>query len=184
MKPRVLNRICAHPIALSWLLGALALNALVLGAFSNEVSLATILGDWRAAGYLFAAVIPISLLGYFLGMFMCWSLLRIACSRFNGAPLKVGDRVVILSGPRRGDTVVVYEITVGQGGWHLARLDLGAEHRKRFSDIFEEYSVMKMGGGGTPPPDAAGSGTPTAPAPPDQQQRPGQVSKKANPLPL
>jgi len=77
-------------------------------------------------------------------MFTCWPLIRVVCSRFNGAPLKIGDRVLILAGPHKGNTAEVYEITVGQGGWELARLDLGQERKERFRDIFEEYSVLKV----------------------------------------
>ena len=51
---------------------------------------------------------------------------------------------MILSGPHTGDIVQVYEITVGQGGWDLARLALGQECKDRFTDIFEEYALLKI----------------------------------------
>ena len=77
-------------------------------------------------------------------MFTCWPLVRVICSRYNGAPLKTGDQVMILSGPQKGKIFEVYEITVGQGGWELARLDLGEERKEKFRDIFEEYSLLKI----------------------------------------
>ncbi len=70
----------------------------------------------RVVLWLMAAAIPTSLLGFFLGMFTCWPWIRVICSRFNSAPLQIGDRVLILSGPQKGTTAEVYEITVGQGG--------------------------------------------------------------------
>ena len=94
--------------------------------------------------FLLGALIPTSLLGLFLGMFTCWPLIRVVCSRLNGAPLRPGDQVVILSGAHKGDIAEVYEITVGQGGWNLARLDLGPERKDQFTDIFEEYSLFKI----------------------------------------
>jgi hypothetical protein len=85
-----------------------------------------------------------TLLGYFLGMFVCWPAVRIACTRYNAASLKSGDQVMILSGPQKGNIAEVYDITVGQGGWNLARLDLGQERKEKFRDIFEEYSLLKI----------------------------------------
>jgi hypothetical protein len=84
--------------------------------------------------------------GYFLGMFTCWPLVRVICSRYNSAPLRAGDHVMVLSGPQKGTTAEVYEITVGQGGWNLARLDIGQERRKKFADIFEQYALLKLNG--------------------------------------
>lgn len=79
-----------------------------------------------------------------MGMLTCWPLVRVVCSRYNGAPLQVGDRVMILSGPQKGRIGEVYQITTGQGGWDLAKLDLGQEIGEIFMDIFEEYAVMKI----------------------------------------
>jgi hypothetical protein len=105
--------------------------------------------------FLLFAVVAATGLGCFLGMFTCWPLIRPICSRFNGAPLKTGDRVVVLAGPHEGTTAQVYEITTGQGGWDLARLDLGPAHRDKFTDVVEEYSVLKIKG----EPDGAAKGS-------------------------
>jgi hypothetical protein len=145
MTPGVLNRICAHPKIVSWVLGACALNAVVLTGFlSNEARRSAVAADWRVMVWLLLAMIPASLLGYFLGMFTCWPWVRPVCSRLNGSPLRGGDRVLILSGPQKGAIADVYEISVGQGGWDLARLDLGPERKACCTDIFEEYSLLKI----------------------------------------
>lgn len=146
MRPNVLNRICAHPIIVSWFVGAWALNAVVLTLGLRGVRLAGFGLNLKEAAVLPLVVIATTGLGFFLGMFTCWPWIRAICGRFNGAPLKPGDHVFILSGPHRGTTRRVYEITTGQGGWNLARLDLGAGCKEKFSDIFEEYSVLKIQG--------------------------------------
>jgi len=133
-------------VVISWVLGACALDAAVITLLSKEASMFTIAADWRAALWLFAALIPTSALGYFLGMFTCWPLVRVICCRYNLAPLKAGHHVMVLSGPQKGITAEVCEITVGQGGWNLARLDIGEERCKKFNDLFEEYSLLKVNG--------------------------------------
>ena len=155
MTPSVLNRICARPVVVSWIIGACVLDAVVLTLPSSGVRLTSIASDWQGTAFLMLAVVAATGLGWFLGMFTCWPWIRPICSRFNGAPLKTGDHVLILSGPHRGTTAQVYEITTGQGGWDLARLDLGPLHREKFTDIFEEYSVLKIKG----EPDGAANGS-------------------------
>ena len=144
MTPGTLNRICAHPVIISWILGACVSNGAVIWLFSNKVSLFSAAADWQSMLCLLIALITSSLLGYFVGMFTWWPLIRVVCSRLNGAPLKTGDQVMILSGPQKGNTAEVYEITIGQGGWDLARLNLGHEHKTRFKDIYEAYSLLKI----------------------------------------
>ncbi|MBE0540905.1 MAG: KOW motif-containing protein [Verrucomicrobia bacterium] len=146
MRPRLLNKVCAYPVAVSWVIGACALDVAIVVLLSKEVTLTAIASDWQAAMFLALSIIPATLLGYFVGMFTCWPFVRPICSRVNGAPFKAGDRVMILSGPQKGHTAEVHEITVGQGGWNLARVELGEERRKEFRDIFEEYSLLKMNG--------------------------------------
>ena len=146
MAPGPLNKICAHPIIVSWVLGACVLNTIVVASIFRGASLSAIFSDWQTTLFLVWILVPTTLLGYFLGMFTCWPLIRVICSRYNAAPLKAGDQVMILSGPQKGKIAVVYEITSGQGGWDLARLDLGQERNKKFTDIFEEYSLLKLKG--------------------------------------
>jgi hypothetical protein len=146
MTPSVLNNICARPVVISWIIGACVLDGLLLTVPSNGLQLISIASDWQGAAFLLLAVVAATGLGFFLGMFTCWPWIRHICSRINGAPLRIGDRVLVLSRRHRGTTTQVYEITTGQGGWDLARLDLGTAHRDKFTDIFEEYSVLKVNG--------------------------------------
>jgi len=147
MRPTTLNKVCARPVAVSWFLGACGLDATIVVLLSKEVSVSSITSDWRASLFLVLALIPGTLLGYFAGMFTCWPFVRPICSRFNGAPFRVGDQVMILSGPLSGGSAEVEDITPGQGGWGVVWLDLGPERRRRFSNIFEQYSLLKISRG-------------------------------------
>ena len=152
MTSRLLNKVSAHPVAVSWVLGACALDATVIVLLSKEVTLTAIVSDWQVGLFLALGLIPATLLGYFVGMFTCCPFVRPICSRFNGAPFKVGDHVMILAGPLRGGMADVEEITTGQGGWDVVWLDLGPDRRKKVNNIFEEYSLLKTNGeqGGAP----------------------------------
>jgi len=147
MVPSVLNKVCAHPMVVTWVLGACALHGVIYVSVWREVPVSALVSDWQAILLLVLAIIAATLLGFFVGMFTCWPLVRIICSRYNAAPLQAGDQVMILSGPEKGKIAEVYEITKGQGGWNLAKLDLGQERAERFRDIFEEYSLFKLKGG-------------------------------------
>jgi len=130
---------------ITWALGACVLDAgIIVSLISPDAALSNIVSDWQTILLLVWILIPSTGLGFFLGMFTCWPLVRVFCSRYNGAPLKVGDQVLILIGPDKGKTSEVWEITVGQGGWELARLNLGEERSQKFRDIFEEYSLLKI----------------------------------------
>ena len=168
MTPSVLNRVCARPVLICWIVGACVLDAVVLTVPSNGVRLTSIASDWKGWAFLILAVVAATGLGYFLGMFTCWPWIRPICSRFNGAPFKSGDHVVILAGPLRGTTAEVEDITKGQGGWDVVWLDLGPERRKTFSNIFEEYLLMRIKKGEQ---DAAPNSRPPRqlPTPPDIQ---------------
>lgn len=130
------HRIAAHPIAISWAVSALALNAALLGCLLQG---SLIWVSWATL----ALIIGLSILAYFIGMLLLWPLFRVVCSKINGAPFGVGERVLILTGPHRGRLVSVYEITAGQGGWNLLRLELGQDAKDSYKDIFEEYAVVR-----------------------------------------
>ena len=143
--PNALNKICAHPVAVSWVLGACALNAAVFGSICHGVSLSAVVFDWQTILLLVWIFIPTTLLGYFLALFTCLPMLfMVICRRYNGAPFKAGDQVMILSGPQKGKIARVYEMTVGQAGQKLARVDLGQGYQNNFTDIFEEYALFKI----------------------------------------
>jgi hypothetical protein len=165
MTPSVLNRICARPVVISWMIGACVLDTLVLKVPSNGVRLTSIASDWQGMSFLLLALTAATGLGYFLGMFTCWPWIRPLCSKVNGAPFKLADSVMILTGPLRGTTAEVEDITKGQGGWDVIWLGLGPERRKHFSNIFEEYSLFKMRRGeqGASPNSRPPSRLPTSP---------------------
>ncbi len=146
MKPSLLHRICARPVAVSWVIGAAVLDTLLLTVPLNGVRLTCIAIDSQGMALLLLAVVAATGFGYFLGIFTCWPWIRPICGRVNGAPLQTGDCVLVLVGRHRGCTAQVYEMTTGQGGWNLARLDLGPSHRDKFTDVVEEHSVLKIGG--------------------------------------
>ncbi len=84
MTPSVLHRICARPVAVSWIIGACVLDVLVLRLPSNGVRLISIASNWQGMAFLLLAVVAATGLGFFLGMFTCWPWIRPICSRFNG----------------------------------------------------------------------------------------------------
>ncbi len=126
-----------------WVVGAIALNAGCIAGLSREVSWG-VLAEPEVLFLLVIAFIPITILGYFVGAFTCGFWIVPLCRRCNGSSLKKGDKVTILSGPNRGGVAEVYEITIGQGGQELARLDLGPETKETYMDIFEGYQVLKI----------------------------------------
>jgi hypothetical protein len=164
MNPSALNRVCAHPVAVTWALGAAGLDGLIVILFGREVSLATILSDWQASLLLALALVLGAGLGYFAGMFTLWPLVRRTCSRLNGAPFTIGDRVMILCGPLKGNIAAVEDITPGQGGWGVVWLELGPERRLKFSNLFEQYSLLNLGRGES---GGAASGSGPGPSQPD-----------------
>lgn len=142
--PSLLNRICAHPMIISWGVGAIILDAALLAVVFTNASLHAIATDGRGMFCLGAALFAATLLGFFLGMFTCWPVIRFACSRHNGGALRAGDEVLILTGPHRGKRTRVYEMIVGQGGWSLARLNLGSSAQRHHTYIFEVYSLLNI----------------------------------------
>ena len=144
MKLNVLNRICARATVISCALGAFSVDAALLVLMSNQVSLSDITSDWLATIYLGLGLIPAGLLGFIFGMIFFYPWVRPICSRLNGAPFKPGELVMVLTGPLKGRTAKVKEITVGQGGWNLVLLDLAPEIVKQFGEIFEEYSLIRV----------------------------------------
>jgi hypothetical protein len=114
MAATAFNRICAHPMAICWIVGALVLDVVLLVCPVNGGRVTMIATDWQGVAYLLLALVATTGLGFCAGVFACWPWMRPLCSRFNGAPLKVGDRVEILTGPHRGTTTSVYEVTAAR----------------------------------------------------------------------
>ena len=73
---------------------------------------------------------------------MFWLVVRLS-RRINGAPFAIGDFVTILAGPKTGTVARVYDLTRGQGGDLLPRLDLGNEARDKYLDIFDDHTLLR-----------------------------------------
>jgi hypothetical protein len=82
-------------------------------------------------------------LGFFFGGFTLLLLVLRVCRHINGAPFSVGEYVTILTGPKTGTVAKVYELTPGQGGGLLPRVDLGAESRAECFDVFSDYELLR-----------------------------------------
>ena len=142
MKPKVTNVICAYPMLLSWLIGAAVLDTLVVFAIAGHSSWSVLIAPTLLGSVAFALV-PATLLGWFLGMFTCWPFVSRICTRYNGAPFAVGEDVVILGGRCRGTVTKIYETTKGQGGQTLLKLDIGQEMKETHLDLYDEYSITR-----------------------------------------
>ena len=147
MTPNVLNRVCARPVLICWIVGALISDVIMLTVPSDGVRLISVASDPRGCLVLILAVIGATGLGLYVGMFTCWFWIRPLCCQLNGAPFKIGDRALIMAGRLRGTVAEVEDITQGQGGQDVVWLDLGPERGKKFSNIFEEFSLMKIKNG-------------------------------------
>lgn len=86
------------------------------------------------------------LLGYIFGMMVFGLLLTRAGGFFNGAPFRVGERVIILSGKWAGQSAIVREQMIGQGGVRLLRLNLRTGEIPNRDNFFEECRVMREAG--------------------------------------
>ena len=125
---------------ISWFLGATVLNCIIVVLFINKLAKPGVLFRPEVLLPFVIGMIPTTLLGYFVGMFTCWPLVRTLCCRINGAPFHIGESVVIISGPHKGTAADVYETLKGQGGWNLLRLEID---QAKYTDIVEEYSVLR-----------------------------------------
>ena len=82
-------------------------------------------------------------LGFFVGGIPFFWLVARVCRRVNGGPYAVGDRVTILTGRNAGTRTTVYELTRGQAGDLLPRVELGAEARGKYLDICDDFILLR-----------------------------------------
>ncbi len=130
-------------MTISWVLGTLMLWISATYALRREGVFPEVFTDVTSILCLLLAYACLSGLGFFAGAFtVLWLVIRV-CRYINGAPFVVGDHVTILTGPRTGTIARVYELSVGQGGGLLPRLDLGAEVAAKYLDIFDDYSLLR-----------------------------------------
>ncbi|WP_372366918.1 hypothetical protein [Candidatus Uabimicrobium sp. HlEnr_7] len=124
------NYIFAKPILLTWFISAAILNVSVYMLFpieniSNEIQQIAI-----------TRVALLSLLGFFLGMFTIWPIVRKVCIQANGGLYNKDDYIFVISGKNKGILAKVEELTVGQGGWELLVLNT------KDNNIIEQYQAL------------------------------------------
>ena len=140
-KPSWLQRLLAHKATYLFIPTVAAIFAEWQSIACTGVTLRDLM-DWRCAAWLVAVILTSGPFGFFLGClvapFLSIPLMRLA-DRLNHGPFKVGDRVQIITGEFAG---TVTTITDGWQGFSV-RVDLGADARKSFKDIFQRNELMR-----------------------------------------
>lgn len=139
-----MNRLWAHPLHMTCILGALGLNVLVFTGMPEVVTLAVIFADVRMLLLALTGALAMGGVGAILAMMLVWPVIRKVCCRLNGAPFKPGDEVRVLTGTHQGQTARVIEVTQGQGGWDLLELDLERTKADSNPTLFNEYQLLKL----------------------------------------
>jgi len=131
---------------ISWVIGTLVLWVIATVALHREGLFPAVFMELTPLICLLVVYACLSGLGLFVGAFtVLWLVIQV-CRRINGAPFRVGDHAIILTGPRAGTVARVYELTRGQGGGLLPRLDLGAECRDKYRDILDDFTLLRHRG--------------------------------------
>ncbi len=131
VKPRILHSICAHPLAISWCLGAAAIDIAIVSRIADGATDLLVVFQSGVILPLLVSLISGTLLA-FLPSVVIYLPLSSLCRKFNGAPFRVGDSVLILSGPHKGTMAEVYGTTVGQGGEKLLKLSLAPKYKEQY----------------------------------------------------
>ena len=130
-------------MTISWLLGTLMLWIPVTISLRNDGVFFASFSQPTMLLWLLLEYASLAGLGFFAGVFTSLWWVVWLCRRSNGAPFTVGDHVTILVGPHAGTMTTVYELTRGQAGNLLPKLDLGATCREKYLDIFEDYTLIR-----------------------------------------
>ncbi len=139
-----LHKMCAYPQTICWVIATITIWIPLTIEFSHSGIFSDLLDSWSNIPLLFICYTAFSGLGFFLGaLCLSWFIYPL-CRSINGAPHKTGEQVMILSGPHSGYTAQIYEITAGQGGQPLPRLDLGIDVKESYQDIFEDYELLRL----------------------------------------
>ena len=104
------------------------------GLFTKSSGILSVLEGMLAI----AAAYP---LGALLGILVLGRLLYPLVSWLAGAPFTVGDRVMILRGPRKRKVAEVYEVWESRG---QVRLHLSNEESDDVADVFSENEVVRI----------------------------------------
>lgn len=138
MKPRFYHFWGAHLTSIVSQTGGVMLVSIVSvlcsGLFTEAADTSSVL-----AGILAIAVAyP---LGALLGILVFGGLLYPVVAWLAGAPFAVGDKVMILRGPRKQKITEVYEVWDSRG---QVRLRLSDDEREAVADVFSCYEVVRI----------------------------------------
>ena len=140
----IIHKVCAYPMVLSWIIGTLLIWIPLSRVFAANGVFAAIPKDFSISLLLVVIYVVTSGLGFFVGaVLVIWFVFPV-CRRVNGAPHEKGERVLILTGKHSGTSTSIYEISKGQGGQPVLRVDLGDEVKEMFGDFYEEESLLRL----------------------------------------
>ncbi|WP_218280150.1 hypothetical protein, partial [Verrucomicrobium spinosum] len=110
------HRFCAEPIIIAWMLGALITWAPLMIWLAGHGVIELLSSDWTAVVLLLICLLALWPVGYVVAVgFMGRRIMR-ACERWNGGPYRLGERVMILSGPWSGRGAFIHEKSVARLG--------------------------------------------------------------------
>jgi hypothetical protein len=101
-------------------------------------------------------------LGALLGILVLGRLFYPLVSWLAGAPFAIGDKVMILRGPRKRKVAEVYEVWESRG---QVRLSLSQEESDGVADVFSENEVFRIKEPNRPPQGTPGSRSASTAAP-------------------
>jgi hypothetical protein len=153
MKPRFYHYWGAHLLAIVSQVGGVLLVSVVS---ISCASLFTGSGDMLSVAEGILAIAAAYGLGALLGILILGRLFYPVVSWLVGAPFAVGDKVMILRGPRIRKIAEVYEVWDSRG---QVRLRLSDEEHDAVADVFMCYEVFRI-----KEPNKALQATATAPA--------------------
>ncbi len=96
---------------------------------------------WELSIAIISSIAAAYAAGSLIGTILLGIILHEPFRRIQGAPFKVGDKVIILKGPRKNKVTEVYEI------WHLrlqVRVRLTEDEATCVADVYSDYEIMKI----------------------------------------
>ena len=138
------HKFCAWPAVFVWALGAFIIWTPLMVCFAQAGVIELLLTDWTAVVLLLICLTAILPWGYLIAVIVLGRSVVWACERCNGAPHKVGDRVMILLGPHSGAVTCIQKKVVGQGGLVLSTVDLGADVKAQSRDLIPDYALLRL----------------------------------------
>lgn len=139
MKPPRLRYILAHTAGISTGLGVTGALAILLVSLHSQ---GVIIPHSGVILWVILASLPVSAIGYVVGLAFIWRMfLAPLAAGLQGWPFAVGDKVRILSGPRKDTISTVYEVWAERG---QVRVDLGPEAGEKLEDVYCAVAVCRV----------------------------------------